>query len=113
VIVFELELLVVAREHPLLEDDRRRLALDDIIVEIQLCGDGIVDDVVEILSCVDALDRRYCSHARGVYLGAIEAVLLDCIGNFVDALDGISLCVGLIDAALINERLRLRQQQFR
>ena len=112
-VVFELELLVVAREHSLLETDRRRFAIDDIIVEIQLCGDGVVDDVVEILSGVNTLDRRYRSLAGRVYLGAIEAVLLDGIGNLVDAFDGISLCVGLIGAALVNERLRLRQEQFR
>ena len=98
-------MFVISGEHPLLKDNRRRLALDDVIVEVQIGRDGTVDDVVEILSCVDALDRRDRSHARGVYLGAIEAVLLDGIGNLVDAFDGIALCIGAIGAALINERL--------
>ena len=104
-VIFELELLVIAREHSRLKDDRRRFALDDVIIEVKFCGDRAVDDVVEILSGVDALDRRYRALAGGVYLGAIEAILLDRIGNLVDALDGIPLCVGLVGAALIDPRL--------
>ena len=75
--VLELKFLF-ARKHSSLKADYRGFALDNVVIEVQIFGYALVDEVVEVLCFVHHLNAGNGSLTLRAYLGAVQTVLLDC-----------------------------------